>query len=222
MKDQNQNRKIYIVGGGAAYANWMQGVIVPNMKDADLVVFTGGEDVTPALYNRAPHPTTYYNRTRDIEEQIEFNNALLANKPMIGICRGSQFLCVMAGGILVQNQRHPNWHPIETSDGKIIMVTSTHHQRQYPWTLPNDAYNIIGWCNLSPYSQGESEDDDLSRDPSVASESLEEVEICYYKKINALAIQSHPEMVYGRSDPACKEYIEYVQGLLNKLMNKEL
>ena len=44
------SRKIYVVGYGRSYANWMQGEIVPDMKDADLVLFTGGEDISSELY----------------------------------------------------------------------------------------------------------------------------------------------------------------------------
>lgn len=218
----NQNRKIYVVGGSEGYANWMQGVIVETMEEADLVVFTGGEDVDPSLYGKSAHPQTFFNRERDIDEMAEFLKAEKLKKPMIGICRGSQFLCVMAGGILVQHQRHPNWHPIETNDGRVIMVTSTHHQRQYPWVLEEGSFKVIGWCNISPYSQGENDKDDLSGNPKTPSEELEEVEICYYPKINALAIQSHPEIVYGRQDKDCKTYIEYVGELLNGLINKEI
>lgn len=191
-------RKIYVVGWGYSYINWMEGEPCVSMEKSDLVVFTGGEDVWPWLYNRKTHTSTSCNPERDRREINEFQKALRLGKPMVGICRGSQFLCVMAGGILVQHQSHPGIHDIFTACGKNVTVTSTHHQRQYPWDI--DEFNLIGWCYLSPYSWGEDGEDLSINTIDVGSEAegiqgnLPEVEIAIYPKIKALAIQSHPEM----------------------------
>lgn len=43
--------KIYVVGGADNYVNFIENVqLVEKLEDAQLVVFTGGEDVTPSLY----------------------------------------------------------------------------------------------------------------------------------------------------------------------------
>lgn len=81
-------RKIYVVGNSTGYIRWMDGELVDNMKDADLVVFTGGEDVDPQLYGDPRNPTTSSNLTRDRYEVLEFNEALELKKHIIGICRG--------------------------------------------------------------------------------------------------------------------------------------
>lgn len=81
-------RKIYVVGTSYNYANWMQGEITMNMEEADLVVFTGGEDVSPSYYGASVHPKTYTNEYRDEVEKKAFNKALLLGIPMCGICRG--------------------------------------------------------------------------------------------------------------------------------------
>ncbi len=115
-------RKIYVVGGSNGYANWMEGEIVSTMQEADLVVFTGGEDVNPALYDKRAHPATYFNRRRDSEEIVAFDDARSLNKKIVGVCRGAQLLCALAGGILVQNQTHPWVHSMAISEDDNIQV----------------------------------------------------------------------------------------------------
>jgi GMP synthase-like glutamine amidotransferase len=205
------SRTIYIVGGGSEYANWCQGFITPYMQEASIVLFTGGEDVTPELYGKNKHPTTGYNRMRDAEEVAAFNSAREMGKPLLGICRGAQFLCAMAGGTLVQHQSHPYLHDVTTSDGRTIRVTSTHHQRQYIQDLDPSKVELLAWAeHLSPFAFGESFDDKLDED--------KEVEIAYYPEIKALAIQSHPEYVYPCKEEWEKVYVAYCRELLNKYL----
>lgn len=202
-------RKIYVVGSSTDYANWMEGELVRNMEDADLVVLTGGEDVTPELYGKKKHPTTGNNPRRDAFEVKEFNRAREMNKAIVGICRGSQLVCALSGGILVQDQQHNYLHDVTTSDGRIIRVTSSHHQRQYIQGLGEDEVELIAWAeHLSPYAFGESFDDKLDED--------KEVEIAYYKKTKALGCQSHPEWSYPCDEEWQFTYIAYMRELLDK------
>src|SRR6266702_5272674 len=198
-------RKIYVVGNGWSYTQWMQGDRIHNMKDADLVVFTGGEDIDPKLYNRRAHQYTNFNEDRDRYEVAAFKEAKILGKKLIGICRGAQLFCAMAGGILVQDSRHPNVHSMVTQSGKKIWVTSAHHQRQYPFvshTGHQVKYEILGYSeNLSAYNFGESDRDKLLLQP--------EVEVAIYPEINALAIQSHPEWAYPAANKWQKEFIDY-------------
>lgn len=209
------NRKIYVVGGQNYNANWMQGKIVEKMIDADLVVFTGGEDVDPSLYGTVKHPKTYSNLERDQFEKGEFDEALALGKPMIGICRGSQFLCVMAGGKLVQHQQNPAYiHSIHTNEEGFPMVamTSTHHQAQLPYNLPNEEFKVLAWT-VDAVGRREN-------GLQLPVLSGREVEIAYYNKINALGIQGHPEEMYGEA--AHEHTINYVRILLDKLMEGKL
>lgn len=178
--------KIYIVGRSLEYANWLDCELVKIIEEADLVMFTGGEDVSPSLYNEPAHKTTYTNSDRDAYEVIQFNKALELNKPMIGICRGSQFLCVMSGGKLVQHQQNKySYHNLKMWDNEDILISSTHHQAQYPFNLPKEDYKILGWTeNISQFHlNGAGEE----LNPEV------ECEIVYYPKTKCLGIQGHPE-----------------------------
>lgn len=186
-KPEEKVTKVYVVGNSLNYANWLPNTkVVPTLEESDLVLFTGGEDVTPAIYGDVPHPRTGNNISRDNIEQEIFQKAKDLDKKMLGICRGSQFLCAMSGGKLVQDQSNPQYiHRITLKDGREIDITSTHHQAQYPFNMNAWDYDIIGWSkDLSPYHQ---DGNCKELNPPV------ECEIVHYKKTKALAIQGHPE-----------------------------
>jgi gamma-glutamyl-gamma-aminobutyrate hydrolase PuuD len=209
------NRKIYIVGGGRGYANWMQGTVVPTMEEADLVVFTGGEDVDPSLYGEEKHKYTTSNVHRDAKEIEAFQKAQELGKHIIGICRGAQFSCVMSEGRLVQHQDNPYYtHPIQVKgrDGEII-ITSTHHQAMYPYDMPHDEYKLLGWTrDISRMHQN-------GRGEEMLFNGLPEAEIVYFPKTKALGIQGHPEMMDEKKYP---ETFEYLRGLLNDHLSDKL
>jgi putative glutamine amidotransferase len=193
------------------------------MEEADLVIFSGGEDVDTGLYHAERHPMTSCNPFRDKREKLEFQEAHKLGKPMLGVCRGSQFLCVMAGGVLVQHQENPTFiHPITTTMGMDILVTSTHHQAQFPWILQPEEYKVMGWSmGVSKFHQeGGGHEMVIDAAPILNRE----VEVCYYPLIRALAIQSHPEMAYDQrhTNQAVMQYICYCQLMLDLLMKGEL
>lgn len=204
-------RKIYVAGAPGTYLNWMQGIEVLQMENANLVVFTGGTDISPSLYGKKAHPMTQdSDKPRDAWEKEVFTVAHARKIPMVGICRGAQFLCAMNGGILVQHQRHPSRHIMHTDDGLQLEVTSDHHQRAFPWVSGLE-FRLIGWSdNLSPFSEGESSEDSLK--------GQKEAEIVYYPKTRSLGIQSHPEWQWPAHNEADHKTIMYMRSLINKLI----
>lgn len=81
-------KKIYVVGDAKHYASFINNYeLVSRLEDAQYVLFTGGEDVTPFLYEEQAHPSTFYNLKRDMEEQEIFDKMSLS-QIAIGICRG--------------------------------------------------------------------------------------------------------------------------------------
>jgi putative glutamine amidotransferase len=67
------------------------------------LVLTGGEDVEPARYGAAPHPTVEWHAARD---ECEIALVLAARKralPTLAICRGAQVVNVALGGTLVRD-----------------------------------------------------------------------------------------------------------------------
>lgn len=186
-------KKIFVVGPSKHYSSWIHDhELVDNLQDADIVIFTGGEDVDPSLYNCEKHESTYSNLHRDLEEKEIFEQ-VKPHQLCVGICRGSQLMAVLNGGLLVQNvDNHATFgtHPIinMANDYEEYEITSTHHQMQYPFNLPTNVYKILYYSyRRSNYYEG-----DQIEYPDV------EPEIVLYSQENkpkCLAIQGHPEIM---------------------------
>ncbi len=187
--------KIFIVGDDKDYGSWTNMQVVDNLEDANIVMFTGGEDVNPKYYGEKQGTYTYINDERDREEIEVFTKAIEQNKKIIGICRGAQLSCVMAGGKLIQDclGHNNNKHDVSCTWAKnsnyTLSIPGDHHQMMYPFNLDTEEYRIVGY-NKTPYSleylNGE---DEFIKVPKY----FREPEIVVFPKINALAIQGHPE-----------------------------
>jgi putative glutamine amidotransferase len=117
------------------------------------LLLTGGEDVDPARYGEAPHPTTGApHPMRDETEIALFVAAKAKRVPVLAICRGIQLANVALGGSLVQDipSQRPSplahdqpqdagvrTHPVSVSAGSRLAdalgateleVNSYHHQ----------------------------------------------------------------------------------------------
>lgn len=156
------DKKVYIVGGDYLVEKMFSELggyeICLDPYYADLAVFTGGEDVTPSYYGAEAHPTTYNNRVRDNSESKVSAFFLAREIPMVGICRGAQFLCVMNGGSLYQDvDRHAisGEHELsyvdEKGQARTYHVTSTHHQMQNPYTNDDLMFELWGSADRCTY-----------------------------------------------------------------------
>lgn len=185
----------------------------------DLILFTGGADVDPSLYNEPKGSRTGINKKRDQMESRVFESYF--GTPKIGICRGSQLVTVLSGGKLVQDVTgHANGscHNMTTRylapgnlDGnpRRIPTTSTHHQMMFPYNLSNHRYELVAWStrHLSDqYLNGEDNELEL---PS----HFLEPEVVYYRNTNALAIQGHPEF-----ETAPQEFINFSLKLIKNYL----
>lgn len=154
----------------------------------DLILFTGGEDVDPGYYMQNKGKYTYSNKDRDRHEQKVIDSYYQV--PKLGICRGAQFLTVMAGGTLIQHVTgHGQAHTIDIKDYGEYTIPSTHHQMMYPFDMKADRYEIIAHASnfrSNTYLNGNNEEMKLHSD-------FLEPEIVKYNNINAFCIQGHPE-----------------------------
>lgn len=67
-------------------------------------LFTGGQDVEPELYGERKSPLCgETSRPRDDMERMLLEQAMSENKPVLGICRGLQFINAALGGTLYQH-----------------------------------------------------------------------------------------------------------------------
>ncbi|MEP6928228.1 MAG: gamma-glutamyl-gamma-aminobutyrate hydrolase family protein [Ginsengibacter sp.] len=76
-----------------------------DVEKCDGIILTGGEDVNPRLYNQ-PEYLAYCNPKDIDEKRDEFEWKILQHteekqKPVLGICRGLQFVNVFFGGTLI-------------------------------------------------------------------------------------------------------------------------
>jgi len=70
----------------------------------DGVLFSGGSDLDPELYDQDPHPATSgVVAERDRAELALLEAALARDMPVLAVCRGSQVLNIARGGDLVQH-----------------------------------------------------------------------------------------------------------------------
>lgn len=192
-------KKVLVVGGSQSYYRPFnfcgeytddEALLDKTPESISLVVFTGGEDVTPSLYGEEKHPSTYHSVSRDKFEQAVFEKSIKLKKPIVGICRGSQFICAMSGGKLVQNiSGHGVNHDLKTDDDRTIRVTSTHHQMQLP---PKNA-EPIAWAEprRSTFYEGA---------PGVNYKPELEYDVVWYPSVNALGMQYHPEYMASNSE----------------------
>ena len=181
-------KNVYIVNGNGEYKRLFLDIgmaVCDNINDADLVCFTGGEDVTPSLYGDAAHPQTYFNKNRDAFEEVLFKTALKKSIPLVGICRGAQFLNVMSGGRMYQHvSGHTRSHSIiDAKTGETVEVTSTHHQMMMMGVgAVLVASSTIGgtreWMDGQVFRKDVSDED---------------IEVVFYKHTQALCFQPHPE-----------------------------
>jgi len=79
---------LYVVGPAKHYANFISNVVlVDDIKKAQIVLFTGGEDVHPKIYGKLAVAEVYTNIARDFEEQAIFKS-IRPDQLAVGICRG--------------------------------------------------------------------------------------------------------------------------------------
>jgi putative glutamine amidotransferase len=162
-----------------------------------LVVFTGGADVTPSLYRESsPRGVCSFSKRRDQQEIKVYYNAVKANIPMFGICRGIQFLNVMVGGKLIHDLSGHNSgsHLINTSNDFQMAVNSYHHQA----CIPPISAEILAWSaeKLSSHYIGD-EDEEFNY-------SGPEVESIYIQHRKIAGVQWHPEAM--KEDSQAKEW----------------
>ena len=200
--------RVAIIAGNGEYVELFKSLgheIVGVSESPDLVCFTGGADVTPGLYGDTKHPQTYNQTDRDRHESELFER-FNGNTPMVGICRGAQFLNVMSGGRMYQHvEKHTRSHSItDVETGEIIYVSSTHHQMMMP---SPDALLVATAClgGSREWFDGAVARKDVSD---------EDIEVVYYDKTNCLCFQPHPEFDY----PEFEGMKDYFRRLLSKYL----
>lgn len=151
----------------------------------DGLVLSGGSDIEPELFGETVlNPSVKVDPPRTKYEYELLDAFIKADKPIFGICRGSQVMNVYFGGTMYQDLvEQKNWnhmapfirHEVEAVDGSILnklfgkkfRVNSTHHQAVK----------------------------DVAKDIKVTaySENGQLIEAWEHEKLPIFAVQFHPE-----------------------------
>jgi putative glutamine amidotransferase len=142
-----------------------------DVKGCDAILLWGGEDIASWYYGEEPHPKNENQSgqpsIRDKREWGAMIRALFHDIPIIGVCRGAQFLCAFAGGKLIQHMTgHHGTHDVQWNDGTVYQTSSCHHQAMLP----------VG----TEYELKAASEDGI-------------LEVVYFPLIKGYAIQGHPE-----------------------------
>ena len=111
-------------------------------EDCDALLLPGGGDIDPAVYGQENRGSKGIDLERDKRETEIFRLFLSQERPILGVCRGSQVINVLLGGTLHQHipgHRDPDninfLHGSHTVDpllirlyGERFPINSTHHQ----------------------------------------------------------------------------------------------
>lgn len=101
------------------------------MNMCDGFLFTGGHDVSPRMYSEPPMEGKISScKKRDEMESFILKEAIDGNKPILGICRGMQFINAFLGGTLYQDI--PTQFP-----------TDIEHHQDPPYDIPLHTVDII-------------------------------------------------------------------------------
>lgn len=183
-------------------------MVEPN--ENDVVLFGGGADIYPGLYKEK---VGIYTGTRDInlrdtQEVSVYETWKKCGAKFLGICRGAQLLCALAGGKVIQHvSNHAGGsHTMTTASGEVMRVSSAHHQMMYPKGTNHQliAYSTEKLSNC--YLNGDNKKIDVDVEP----------EVVWFPDVKALAIQYHPEFMSRK-----ERGVEYARDLVKHYLLEE-
>jgi len=182
------------------------------IKKGDVILYGGGEDISPSLYGEKPFHSHSSDlpSPRDVVERLAFLHGQEVGAKHYGICRGAQLLCALSGAKLVQHvSNHTGGnHFISTNEGKEYVSSSVHHQMMWPYVLPKDKFELIATASENRSSIY------MFNELNVKSKiEVPEPEIVYFRETNSLGIQGHPEFMV-ESAP----FVQYSIALVQKYL----
>ena len=224
----SKDLNVYVERGNADYFTLAAyiGTPVTDVKKADIIMFTGGADVSPSLYGEQKIPKTYNDPQRDAIE-VSIYQRMRAdksrNRAFIGICRGGQLLNVLNGGRLWQHvEDHGRDHPVWDIEGKVMYkCSSTHHQQfrtpvesnKVPYTilayaLDKNGRKLVETSKFAHKVQGQ----ELVHDAV-------DIEAMWYPRTSSLCFQPHPE--YPGYPECLNLFMKYVNKYIIPSLNSE-
>ena len=180
------------------------------MEHIDGILFTGGHDVDPALYQEEKlEQCGEICSERDEMEKRMFHMGLGKDMPMLGICRGIQFINVMCGGSLYQDL--PTQRKSETEHHQTPPYDKPIHQVCIREKTP--LYELLQRKELQVNSYHHQAVKELGEglEPMAVSEDGLIEAVYLPEKRFVWAVQWHPEFSY-KVDASSKKIMEEFVG----------
>lgn len=206
--------RVYVVGGDTQVASifFKQGFEIMTgdnaLEKSDIVVFIGGADINPELYNQKINPAARVHPSANADKRDLEAWALCKPEQLkLGICRGGQLMNVLNGGSMIQHVSGHGSGPHKVYDtvwNKEVVVSSCHHQMM----IPTDEAHIFA------YSEGIGNSALGEHGPVSIPE--QEPEVLWYEKTKSLCYQGHPEWTPKEG----AQYFFDLVGLVNHVQNR--
>ena len=175
----------------------------------DGILMTGGHDVSPSVYGEKPlEGKVSCFVKRDNMEKIVLAEAMKKDKPVLGICRGIQFINAVLGGTLYQDL--PIQHPSQVD----------HHQTP-PYDIPvhkvlirkdTPLFDCLGTEVISVNSYHHQAVKDVAPGLEVMAEAEDGIVEAVFKPGCKFmwAVQWHPEFSYKTDENSKKIFKSFV------------
>jgi len=189
-------------------------VILPTVQTAaqaeellsrlDGIVFSGGEDVSPAYYGETKlNSTVECDSIRDLSDSLLARAALRSGKPVLAICRGSQLMNVMLGGSLYQDI------PSQRPDA-VVHADTTHLVGLEPGSL---LYRLYGPDSLKVNSFHHQAVKAEAPGITVVARAADGI-VEAWETPQVTAVQFHPEKMLAAGDDS---WLAFFEAWLEKL-----
>ena len=185
-------------------------VISQLLDNVQGILLTGGHDVDPRIYGEEPIPECGPACTmRDSMEKELLDQALEKNMPVLGICRGIQFMNAYLGGTLYQD--------LPTQFGSQV-----EHHMSPPYDVPvhsvsvredSGLYRILNRNKLevnSYHHQAIKDTADRLKVMAVSEDGLVEAVEMPDKRF-VWAVQWHPEFNFSKDENSLKIFEEFIR-----------
>lgn len=196
-------------------------IVIPNLNNTDSIgrileridgiIFTGGEDISPLLFNEEPtRQTTQISYKRDKMEMELFKLAYEKRIPILGICRGIQLINVALGGDLYQDINTQ----IDNSHGHMSSYDIGGGYHSLKIYKDTHLFNVFKEEKIVVNSQHHQSVRSLGRDLRVNSISpdgvIEGIESSQDKNF-LLGVQFHPEAMVSREEDYLKIFHYFIK-----------
>ena len=179
------------------------------LEKCDGFLFTGGHDIDPEYYQEKPLMNVECCPKRDKLEKIVLDNALKTDKPVLGICRGIQWINVYFNGTLYQDlpsqyNSGVNHRQIKPYDNKVHKVSIDKQSPFYSLIQKEELYvNSLHHQAIKTLGKG-------LKAMAYSEDNL--IEAIYHPDYSFVwAVQWHPEFLFKKEEDQNLIFKEFIK-----------